>query len=120
MPYSGEKRLREFLSRGSCLHRCALIVVVLVPSLVAPNRHNAFVAARTLGYDTLNVVFMDGHAVSDGIDEVWYNMFVKVFYIRHLTPKTCFERGIFISFGYARTCHLLHTRHPCYLGIGAL
>ncbi len=53
-----------------------------------------------LGYDTLNVVFMDGHAVSDGIDEVWHNMFVKVMYIRHLKPTTCFARGIFISFGY--------------------
>ena len=38
--------------------------------------------------------------MSDGIDEVWHNLAVRVMYIRHLTPKTCFKRGIFISFGY--------------------
>jgi prepilin-type processing-associated H-X9-DG protein len=64
-----------------------------------PFRTNAFIVARTLGYTTLNVVFVDGHAMSDNIDEVWHRMFKRVFYIRHLKPTTCFEKAIFIPFG---------------------
>ena len=71
-------------------------------------RTNAFAIARILGYDNLNVVFVDGHAISFAIDEVWHRLFKRVFYIRHLEPTTCFDRAIFISWGWVPS-----SRAPC-------
>jgi prepilin-type processing-associated H-X9-DG protein len=64
------------------------------------NRTNAFAIGRILGYSDMNVVFVDGHAISFAIDEVWHKLFKRVFYIRHLEPTTCFDRAVFISWGY--------------------
>jgi prepilin-type processing-associated H-X9-DG protein len=53
-----------------------------------------------MGLEKVNIVFLDGHAESATMDEVWFNMASKVMYMKHLEPGTCFNRAIFLPLGY--------------------
>jgi prepilin-type processing-associated H-X9-DG protein len=66
---------------------------------VLVRRYNFVSIVRILGLRRVNVFFLDGHAVSPAVDEVWHRLGVNVFYISDVTPESCFSQAIFIPFG---------------------
>lgn len=52
------------------------------------------------GAERVNVVFLDGHAISS-MDDVWHAWAAKVWYAKHLPDNTCFQRALFVPYGSA-------------------
>ena len=61
---------------------------------------NVFQIARSMGLGRVNIVFVDGHAVSANMDEVWHKLALNVMYYKHLEPNTCFDQAILLPLGY--------------------
>ncbi len=105
-----EMMYRAFVAVGRNQRRCSTTIHEPTMFVIRWEYHNMFhqstdwinmfQIARSLGIGRVNIVFVDGHAVSQNMDEVWHRMALNVMYFKHLEPNTCFDHAILLPLGF--------------------